>query len=30
MIIKILRSGCVNCKKVEANAKEAAKELEIT
>lgn len=29
MIIKILGSGCSNCKKLEANAKEAVKELGI-
>ncbi|MDD4049196.1 MAG: thioredoxin family protein [Clostridia bacterium] len=29
MIIKILGSGCPNCKKLEANAKEAVKELDI-
>jgi len=27
MIIKILGSGCVNCKKLEANVKEAIEEL---
>jgi len=27
MIIKVLGSGCSNCKKLEANAREAAKEL---
>lgn len=29
MIIKILGGGCSNCKKLEANAKEAVKELGI-
>lgn len=29
MVIKILGSGCANCKKLEANAKEAVKELGI-
>jgi len=29
MIIKILGSGCSNCKKLEANTKEAVKELGI-
>ncbi len=29
MIIKILGSGCANCKKLEAHAKEAIKELGI-
>jgi small redox-active disulfide protein 2 len=29
MIIKILGSGCSNCKKLEANAREAVKELGI-
>lgn len=29
MEIKILGSGCANCKKLEANAKEAVKELNI-
>jgi len=29
MIIKILGSGCANCKKLEAHAKEAVKELGI-
>ncbi|ACL19278.1 redox-active disulfide protein 2 [Desulfitobacterium hafniense DCB-2] len=27
MVIKILGTGCANCKKLEANAKEAIKEL---
>jgi len=27
MVIKILGTGCANCKKLEANAKEAVKEL---
>ncbi|MGE4272215.1 MAG: thioredoxin family protein [Desulfitobacterium sp.] len=27
MIIKVLGTGCANCKKLEANAKEAVKEL---
>lgn len=29
MVIKILGSGCANCKKLEANVKEAVKELGI-
>jgi small redox-active disulfide protein 2 len=29
MIIKILGTGCANCKKLEANVKEAVKELNI-
>ncbi|HYE83974.1 MAG TPA: thioredoxin family protein [Clostridia bacterium] len=29
MIIKVLGPGCANCKKLEANAKEAVKELGI-
>lgn len=29
MVIKILGSGCANCKKLEANAREAVKELGI-
>ena len=29
MIIKILGSGCANCKKLESNAKEAVKQLGI-
>ena len=29
MIIKVLGSGCTNCKKVEENAKQAVKELGI-
>jgi small redox-active disulfide protein 2 len=29
MIIKILGTGCANCKKLEANAREAVKELGI-
>ena len=29
MVIKILGSGCMTCKKLEANAKEAVKELGI-
>lgn len=27
MVIKVLGSGCANCKKLEANAREAVKEL---
>ncbi len=29
MIIKVLGSGCSNCKRLEANTREAVKELEI-
>lgn len=29
MVIKVLGSGCMNCKKLEANAREAIKELGI-
>lgn len=29
MVIKILGSGCSNCKKLEANVREAAKELRL-
>ena len=29
MVIKVLGSGCANCKKLEANAREAVKELGI-
>lgn len=29
MVIKVLGSGCANCKKLEANVKEAVKELGI-
>ena len=29
MVIKVLGSGCMNCKKLEANSKEAVKELGI-
>jgi len=29
MVIKVLGSGCMNCKKLEANAREAVKELGI-
>lgn len=29
MVIKVLGSGCASCKKLEANAKEAVKELQL-